>query len=311
MPKLKDANSDCMEYKTFDPASLETRELHPLLLDGIAPRPIAFASTMDEHGRPNLAPFSFFNVFSANPPVLIFSPARRGKDNTTKHTLENVLKVPEVVINLVDFAMVEQCSLASGDFAAGVNEFEKAGLTAIASETVKPHRVAESPLQLECRVLRVDSLGEGPGAGQLVVCEITRMHYRRDVLNDQEKPDSQALDLVGRCGGNWYVRASGEALFEVAKPLSAPGIGFDAIPDDVRNSKFFDRNALAQLASIPALPDETEVNEYRLTELADLIMDLIWDGEALEQALHERAATALKRGEIWEAWLTVLAFNAG
>jgi len=300
-----------MEYKSFDPASLETRELHPLLLEGVSPRPIAFASTVDAEGRPNLAPFSFFNVFSANPPVLIFSPARRGKDNTTKHTLENVLTVPEVVVNLVDFAMVEQCSLASGDFAEGVNEFEKAGLTAIPSETVKPYRVAESPLQLECRVLRVDALGDGPGAGQLVVCEITRLHYRVDVLNEQAKPDAHLLDLVGRCGGNWYVRASGQALFEVAKPLAAPGIGFDALPEDVRNSKSFDRNALAQLAAIPQLPDETDVNEHKLIELSDLFMELEGDAVALEAALHERAAGCLARGETREAWLTLLAFNAG
>ena len=234
-----------MEFVTFDTGSLATRELHPLLLDGISPRPIAFASTMDEKGRPNLAPFSFFNVFSANPPVLIFSPARRGRDNTTKHTLENVLKVPEVVVNLVDFAMVEQCSLASGDFPEGVSEFEKAGLTPIASESIRPHRVAEAPVQLECKVLRVDALGDGPGAGQLVVCEIARIHFRKDVMEGDSRADAHKLDLVGRCGGNWYVRASGEALFEVAKPLAAPGIGFDAIPEDVLKSEAFDRNALA------------------------------------------------------------------
>lgn len=201
-----------METITFNPASLEVRELHPLLLDGISPRPIAFASTVDAEGRPNLAPFSFFNVFSANPPVLIFSPARRGRDNTTKHTLENVLEVPEVVVNLVDFAMVQQCSLASGDFPEGVSEFEKAGLTPVASETVRPFRVAESPVQLECKVMRVDALGDGPGAGQLVVCEITRVHVRKEVMGPDGRPDAHLLDLVGRCGGNWYVRAAGEAL---------------------------------------------------------------------------------------------------
>ena len=300
-----------MDCVTFNPQELETRQLHPLLLDGIAPRPIAFASTVDVEGRPNLAPFSFFNVFSANPPVLIFSPARRGKDNTTKHTLENVLKVPEVVVNLVDYAMVQQCSLASGDFAEGVSEFEKAGLTPVASETVKPFRVAESPVQLECKVLRVDPLGDGPGAGQLVVCEITRVHVRREVLGVDGRPDAHLLDLVGRCGGNWYVRAAGEALFEVAKPLAAPGIGFDALPEEVRSSTAFDRNALAQLAAVSELPDETDVNEHKLIELSELYMDLEDDPAALEQALHARAAEELARGEVRQAWMTLLAWNAG
>ncbi len=300
-----------METITFNPASLEVRELHPLLLDGISPRPIAFASTVDAEGRPNLAPFSFFNVFSANPPVLIFSPARRGRDNTTKHTLENVLEVPEVVVNLVDYAMVQQCSLASGDFPEGVSEFEKAGLTPVASETVQPFRVAESPVQLECKVMRVDALGDGPGAGQLVVCEITRVHVRKEVMGPDGRPDAHLLDLVGRCGGNWYVRAAGEALFEVAKPLAAPGVGFDALPDEVRTSALFDRNALAQLAALPELPDETDVNEHKLIELSDLYMELEDDPAALEQALHARAAEELERGAVREAWMTLLAWNAG
>lgn len=300
-----------METIAFDPASLQTRELHPLLLDGISPRPIAFASTVDEQGRPNLAPFSFFNVFSANPPVLIFSPARRGRDNTTKHTLENVLRVPEVVVNLVDYAMVQQCSLASGDFPEGVSEFEKAGLTPVASETIQPFRVAESPVQLECKVVRVDPLGDGPGAGQLVVCEITRVHVRKDVLGADGRPDAHLLDLVGRCGGNWYVRAAGEALFEVAKPLAAPGVGFDALPEEVRSSSVFDRNALAQLAALSELPDETDVNEHKLIELSDLYMELENDPVALEKALHARAASELQRGAVREAWMTLLAWNAG
>ena len=300
-----------METIAFDPASLQTRELHPLLLDGISPRPIAFASTVDEQGRPNLAPFSFFNVFSANPPVLIFSPARRGRDNTTKHTLENVLRVPEVVVNLVDYAMVQQCSLASGDFPEGVSEFEKAGLTPVASETIQPFRVAESPVQLECKVVRVNPLGDGPGAGQLVVCEITRVHVRKDVLGVDGRPDAHLLDLVGRCGGNWYVRAAGEALFEVAKPLAAPGVGFDALPEEVRSSSVFDRNALAQLAALSELPDETDVNEHKLIELSDLYMELENDPVALEKALHARAASELRRGAVREAWMTLLAWNAG
>lgn len=300
-----------MGYVTFDPKELEVKSLHPLLLDGISPRPIAFASTVDAVGRPNLAPFSYFNVFSANPPILIFSPARRGRDNTTKHTLENVLQVPEVVVNLVDYNLVQQCSLASGDFPEGVSEFEKAGLTPLPSETVRPFRVAESPVQFECKVNQVMSLGDGPGAGQLVICEITRIHFREDVMGDAGRPDAHALDLVGRCGGDWYVRASGSALFEVAKPLAAPGIGFDALPDEVKGSPAFDRNALAQLAAVSVLPEETDVNEHKLIELSDLFMEFDGDAAGLEEALHARAAEALRRGDVHEAWLTILAYNAG
>ncbi len=303
--------SDALDTLALDPADLTPQALHAYLLAGIAPRPIAFASTVDAEGNPNLAPFSYFNVFSANPPILIFSPARRGKDNTTKHTLANVQAVPEVVINLVDHAMVQQCSLASGDFPEGVSEFEMAGLTPLASSLVKPFRVAESPVQVECQVERVEALGTGPGAGHLVVCRIVQMHFRRDVLTAEGKPDIHRLDLVGRCGGEFYVRASGEALFEVAKPLAAPGIGWPALPDDVRRSPWLTRNHLAQLSGALALPDETEVNEFKLLELSDLFLERGHDGAALERALHEQAATHLDRNDVAAAWKTLLAFNAG
>ena len=295
----------------FDPSGLSNAAMHGLLLSGIAPRPIAFASTVDEEGRPNLAPFSYFNVFSATPPILIFSPARRGRDNTTKHTLANVQAVPEVVINLVDYAMVQQCSLASGDFPEGVSEFEMAGLTPLASEAVRPFRVMESPVQWECKVLRVEALGAGPGAGNLVICEVVRVHVRSDVLNESGMPDVHKLDLVGRCGGEYYVRASGAALFEVAKPLTAPGMGWPALPDDVRRSPWLTRNELAQLAAALALPDETDVNEFKLLELSDLFMEYEGDGRALEQALHERAKAYLEEQDVDSAWKTLLSFNAG
>ena len=298
-------------YASFNPTELAGRDLHGKLLGGIAPRPIAFASTVDEEGRDNLAPFSYFNVFSAKPPVVIFSPARRMKDNTTKHTLENVLAVPEVVINLVDYNMVHACSLASADFDRGVSEFEKAGLTALPSDTVKPKRVAESPVALECKVLRVDSLGEEGGAGQLVVCEIQRMHFRSDVLNEAGQPVPDLLDLVGRCGGNAYVRASGAALFEVPKPLVAPGIGVDALPQEVRESKILTGNDLAQLGALLEMPNETDVNDFKLMELSELFIEHEGDGVALEHAVHSFAAQCIADGNAADALKAVMAFNLG
>jgi len=300
-----------VHFESFNPSELGGRDLHGKLLGGIAPRPIAFASTVDADGRPNLAPFSYFNVFSAHPPVVIFSPARRMKDNTTKHTLENVLEVPEVVVNLVDYAMVHACSLASADFDRGVSEFEKAGLTALPSETIRPFRVAESPVQLECKVVRVDSLGSEGGAGQLVICEIQRMHFRSDVLSASGQPIPEALDLVGRCGGNSYVRVSGSALFEVSKPLVAPGIGVDALPIDVRESRVLTGNDLAQLGALLEMPDETEVNDFKLLELSDLFIEHEGDGEALEEAVHRYAATCIENGAIADALKAVLTFNLG
>tara|TARA_B100000963_G_C22614411_1_gene666580 strand:+ start:905 stop:1819 length:915 start_codon:yes stop_codon:yes gene_type:complete len=298
-------------YSSFNPLDLEGRDLHGKLLGGIAPRPIAFASTVDEDGQDNLAPFSYFNVFSAKPPVVIFSPARRMNDKTIKHTLLNVRSVPEVVINLVDYNMVHACSLASGDFARGVSEFEKAGLTALSSDTVQPKRVGESPLALECRVLRVDSLGEDGGAGQLVVCEIQRMHFRSDVLNESGQPIPDLLDLVGRCGGNTYVRASGDALFTVPKPLAAAGIGVDALPKEVRESKVLTGNDLAQLGAMIEMPNETEVNDFKLLELSELFIEHEGDGVSLEHAVHSFAAQCIEKGNVGDALKAVMTFNLG
>ena len=224
-----------MSHTSFEPKELNPGKLHAYLLGGVAPRPIAFASTVDSDGRVNLAPFSYFNVFSANPPVLIFSPARRGRDNTTKHTYENVLEVPEVVVNMVDYNTVHSCSLASTEYDKGVNEFVKAGLTEQPSDLIKPPRVLEAPVSFECNVLRVDSFGENPGAGQLVVCEILKMHFRNDILDSNGVPDPEKIDLVGRAGGNFYVRASGDALFEVPKPLENLGIGRKSYHSELRN----------------------------------------------------------------------------
>ncbi|MFZ6052956.1 flavin reductase family protein [Halocola ammonii] len=296
---------------TVDPKELETPKLHGLLLGSVGPRPIAFASTVDEQGRPNLAPFSFFNVFSANPPIAIFSPARRGRDNTTKHTYENVKKVPEVVINVVNYDMVQQMSLASTDYPEGVSEFIKAGFTPIESEVVKPLRVKESPVQLECKVIEVKELGDGGGAGNLVICEVVRMHINEDVLDADGKIDQTKIDLVGRNGGNYYTRAHGEALFEVAKPISRLGIGIDQIPSDIRNSRYLTGNDLGKLGNVEGLPDETEVNDYKLMELADLFVEYEDRAAELEVKLHKKAHELLEQEKVEEAWKTLLTFNNG
>jgi flavin reductase (DIM6/NTAB) family NADH-FMN oxidoreductase RutF len=295
-----------MSHSSFDPKKLDAKSLHAFLLGGVAPRPIAFASTVDKQGRVNLAPFSYFNVFSANPPILIFSPARRGRDNTTKHTLDNVKDVPEVVVNMVDYATVHACSLASTEYEKGVNEFKKAGLTEQSSDLITPPRVLESPASFECKVLRIDSFGDNPGAGQLVVCEIIKMHFRDDVLNEDGFPDAQKLDLIGRCGANYYVRASGEALFEVPKPLTTLGIGVDSIPEDIRLSSVLTGRHLAILGNVESLPDETDVNDHKLLELADIFLEFQDNGSALELALHKHAVIEIDAGNVDEAWKTLL-----
>jgi len=295
--------------KSFDPKELSTGVLHQLLLGAVSPRPIAFASTIDPDGRPNLAPFSFFNVFSANPPVLIFSPARRGRDNTTKHTYENVKRVPEVVINIVDYAMVQQCSLASTDYAEGISEFEKSGLTKLASDTIRPYRVAESPVQMECKVNEVIELGTNGGAGNLVICELLKMHINPRILDANDKIVPHLLDAVARCGGDWYARISGEALFEVEKPNTKLGIGIDSIPFDIRNSAVLTGNDLGKLGNVESLPDETEVNEHKLLDLAEIFIDLEDNAAALELELHKHARRLLAENRVEEAWKTLLAFN--
>jgi flavin reductase (DIM6/NTAB) family NADH-FMN oxidoreductase RutF len=211
-------SSSTREYLHFDPKETSVPKFHHLMLGAIAPRPIAFASTIDLDGRPNLAPFSFFNAFGANPPIVVFSPSRRGIDNTTKHTYENIKVVPEVVINAVTYEMVQKVSDSSADFPKGVNEFDMVGFTMQPSDLVKPFRVKESPVQFECKVLEVIETGNGPAAGNLVICEILRIHVNQAVLDEKGRIDPHKIDLVGRLGGEYYVRASGEALFELAKP---------------------------------------------------------------------------------------------
>jgi flavin reductase (DIM6/NTAB) family NADH-FMN oxidoreductase RutF len=294
---------------SIDPKDLPVQKLHQYLLGAIGPRPIAFASTVDAEGKPNLAPFSFFNVFSANPPILIFSPARSGRTNTTKDTYNNVKVVPEVVINVVNYDIVHQMSLASSPYAPGVNEFEKAGFTALKSDSVKPFRVAESPVQFECKVNEVIELGTEGGAGNLIICEVLKIHIHDEVLDSNGMIDQQKIDLVARMGGDWYSRANAESMFEITKPISTCGIGFDALPVDIKSSKILSGNNLGHLAGIEKIPDETNVNEYKLLELSDLFVSLEDKPLALEEELHKRAQSLLDENKLEEAWLTLLSFN--
>jgi flavin reductase (DIM6/NTAB) family NADH-FMN oxidoreductase RutF len=239
----------------FTPSELKTSQFHQYLLGAISPRPICFASTIDSDGQANLSPFSFFNVFGSKPPILIFSPARRVRDNTIKHTLENCIETKEVVINMVNYAIVQQMSLSSCEYPKGVSEFEKSGLTPIASEFVKPFRVKESPVQFECKVLEVKETGSEGGAGNLIICEVLMMHINDDVLNEHQQIDPHKIDLVARMGGDYYCRASGDAIFEVAKPNLNLGIGIDALPTHIKHSKLLTGNHLGQLANSTSIPE--------------------------------------------------------
>jgi flavin reductase (DIM6/NTAB) family NADH-FMN oxidoreductase RutF len=294
---------------TLDPKELPIPKLHGYLLGAIGPRPIAFASTIDENGVNNLSPFSFFNVFSAAPPILIFSPARNGRTNTTKDTYNNVKKVPEVVINIVNMDILHQMSLSSSPFSPDVDEFVKSGLTPIPSETIRPMRVKESPVQFECKVNQVIELGDQGGAGNLVICEVTKIHIHEDILGADGMIDQKKINLVARMGGNWYCHANEHSMFEITKPITTIGIGVDQLPEDVRNSPVLNMNELAQLAGITALPNETDVNEYKLLELSDIFVTLEDEPAKLERALHERAKTLIANNDIEGAWMTLLAFN--
>jgi flavin reductase (DIM6/NTAB) family NADH-FMN oxidoreductase RutF len=295
--------------KSINPKEIEIPKLHRYLLGSIGPRPIAFASTIDSTGNINLAPFSFFNVFSANPPIMIFSPARSGRTNESKDTYNNVKEVPEVVINVVTHEMVHQMSLASSPYDSDVSEFEKAGFTSLASDMITPPRVKESPVQFECKVNEVIELGDQGGAGNLIICEVLRIHVKESLLDQNEMIDQHKIDLVSRMGGNWYCRADKNSMFEIQKPITTCGIGFDALPTDIRNSSILSGNDLGQLAGIEQLPNETDVNEYKLLELSELFLSLEEDAVQLEIEIHKRAQDLLKRNLLEEAWLTLLSFN--
>ncbi len=290
------------EMLSITPGELETSELHGYLLGAVGPRPIAFASTLDAKGRPNLSPFSFFNVFSTKPPILIFSPARRGRDNTTKHTLENVLATKEVVINCVNYDMVQQMSLTSTEYAKGVNEFKKAGLTMVPSELVKPFRVAESPVQFECKVTKVEALGSKGGAGNLVFSEVVKIHIDPTILNERGAIDPYKIDQVARMGGNWYCRAN-QGVFEVPKPLSTLGIGIDKIPAHIRQSDILNGNDLGMLGNIEKIPTQDEVAQFIKTNIE--LRSLISGGE--RSALEYKAKGYLDKHEVLNAWKVLLA----
>lgn len=294
---------------SLDPKELTVQRLHQLLLGAIGPRPIAFASTLDADGNANLAPFSFFNVFSANPPILVFSPARSGRTGQSKDTFNNAKAIPEVVINVVNYNMVHQMSLASSPYAPGVDEFIKAGFTPLASEKVAPFRVAEAPVQFECKVNQIIELGQEGGAGNLIICEVLQLHIQEELLNENGLIDQHKIDLVARMGGDWYCRANTTSMFEIKKPITTCGIGYDALPQDIKSSQVLSANDLGQLAGIEELPNETDVNEYKLLELSTLFLELEHDASALEQALHQKAHELLAQNKLEEAWLTLLSFN--
>ena len=286
---------------SFEPKDLSTGKLHSYLLSAVAPRPIAFASTIDKNGNPNLSPFSFFNVFSANPPILIFSPARRVRNNTTKHTLENVLETNEVVINVVNFDIVHQMSLSSTEYPEGINEFEKSGLHMLESDLVKPYRVAESPVQFECKVNEVVALGEEGGAGNLVICQVVKMHIDSEVLNNEGQIIQEKLDLVSRAGGSYYSRAK-NGFFEIPKPLSTLGIGVDNFPEHIRNSMILTGNDLGMLGNVEKFPTQESVQAF-LNSVSERYPNI---ATASHREKHKLAHNYLSFGDIESAWKILL-----
>jgi flavin reductase (DIM6/NTAB) family NADH-FMN oxidoreductase RutF len=295
---------------TIDPKEVKQSILHSYLLGAIAPRPIAFASTIDKDGTPNLAPFSFFNIFSSNPPIAVFSPARSGRTGKTKHTYDNIKEVPEVVINVVNYNMVQQTSLASSEYPKGINEFIKAGFTPIPSDKIKPFRVKESPVQLECIVKDIIELGTEGGAGNLIICEVVLMHIQEDVLDDNQQIDPTKIDLVARLGANWYSRTNEASLFQVAKPSAIPGIGFDQIPEYIRNSNVLTGNNLAQLGNISKLPSKEEVENYKKSGAINEAFEIYGKNlTKLSEQLQHIAKGLLENEKTEEAWKVLLVLN--
>ena len=286
---------------SLDPKSLSTSKLHGYLLSAVAPRPIAFASTLDADGNPNLSPFSFFNVFSANPPILIFSPARRVRDNTTKHTLENAELTKEVVINVVNYDMVHQMSLSSTEYPEGINEFEKAGLTMLKSDVIKPFRVAEAPVQFECKVNDIIKLGTEGGAGNLIICEVVKLHIDDAVLDENEAIDQKKLDLVARAGGSYYTRAK-DGFFEIPKPIVTLGIGVDSIPETIRNSMILTGNDLGMLGNVEMMPTQQDINAF-VNEVSERYPNI---KSTTHREKHKIAKNYLSFGDVDSAWKLLL-----
>ncbi|MCY1481376.1 Flavoredoxin [compost metagenome] len=286
---------------SIEPKEISTAKLQGYLQGSVGPRPIAFASTVDRNGNPNLSPFSFFNLFSANPPILVFSPSRRVRDNTIKHTLINAEATREVVINVVNYDMVQQASLSSTEYGNGVNEFLKAGFTPIPSDLVKPFRVKESPVQFECEIQEIISLGSEGGAGNLIICEIVKMHIDEKILDENGAVDQHKIDLVSRLGGNWYSR-SNMGLFEVEKPLTTLGIGVDQIPDFIKNSPIFDGNDLGKLGNVEALPTSEEVAIFVNQNFA--VKGVLSSDD--QEKVHLKAKEYLDNNEVIAAWKVLL-----
>lgn len=286
--------------KTIDPNSISTQELHQLLLTAVAPRPIAFASTVNLEGAVNLSPFSFFNVFSANPPILVFSPARRASNNTSKHSLDNVKEVKEVCISMVNYGIVEQMSLSSTEYEKGVNEFVKSGLTAVASEKIKPPRVAESPVSFECVVDQIIELGTAGGAGNLVICRVVNIHVNEACLDAQNALDPLKLDLVARMGGNWYARTTENVLFEIEKPLRSKGIGVDRLPLHVQNSQVLTGNDLGKLGNCAQLPSQTILTQTKVYHEVKAFLELT-NALEKEREIHTLAKRLLENKKNEEA----------
>jgi len=286
---------------SFEPKDLSVGKLHSYLLSAVAPRPIAFASTIDVDGNPNLSPFSFFNVFSANPPIMIFSPARRVRNNTAKHTLENAETIKEVVINVVNYDLVQQASLSSTEYPEGVNEFDKAGLTMLKSDIVRPFRVAESPVQFECKVNDIIKLGTEGGAGNLVICEVVKLHIAKEVLSEDGAIIQEQLDLVARAGGSYYSRAK-VGFFEIPKPISTLGIGVDAMPNHVKNSMILTGNDLGMLGNVEAMPT-TQTIEAFVNDISERYPNI---KDATHRNKHKLAQNYLSFGDVESAWKVLL-----
>ena len=286
-----------MEMRSLDPTDLHIKDLHQFIVGAIAPRPIAFASTIDENGVPNLAPYSFFNAFSSNPPILVFSSNRRVQGNTTKDTLHNVQKTGEVVINVVNYEIVRQMTIASVNYAPGVSEFEKSGLTPIPSDMVKAPRVKESPVQFECKVKEIITLGENGGAGHLVICEVLKLHIRESVIDANNRIDPNKLDLVGRLGRAYYVRASGDALFTLFQEPEQMALGFDKLPDSVRKSPYLSGNELACIASLTQFPSAEDVQKVleEDVELKEILEKNKGHEDMLYRDLHRYAERAIRQ----------------
>jgi flavin reductase (DIM6/NTAB) family NADH-FMN oxidoreductase RutF len=292
-----------MTYRSLNPTELAVKDLHQYILGIVSPRPIAFASTLDAEGRPNLAPYSFFNAFSSNPPILVFSSNRKVRDNTTKDTLHNIRATGEVVINAVNYSIMRQMALASIEYPSDVDEFAKAGLTPLPSDLVKPFRVAESPAQMECKVQDVITLGEGGGAGHLIICHVLRIHVRESVLDAQDRIDPHRIDLVGRMGRAYYVRASGAAIHTLFQPMDAVGMGFDQMPPSVRHSPILTGSELAEIAALTSWPSPEEVSTF--AEMPEN-QEIIESEEEILERLHKRARILIATGQVLEAAGTLL-----